>query len=128
MGVDIRVKISAFCLQLADPSLESLARDAGQLEIYMRARTALESGTIEPTLEADLDALQAIVLAATGHGLYPTTQRGFGFLPGAARGHSAQIWVCPRAACAGRGRVRPGQHTPTCNASGEPLQPEQLAP
>ena len=57
--VDIKVKISGFCGQLGDDALEQLAREEGQFAVYARARAALESGSVDQALEADLDALNA---------------------------------------------------------------------
>jgi hypothetical protein len=126
--VDIKVKISGFCRQLGDDTLERLAREEGQFAVYARARAALESGSIDQALEADLDALNAIVVASTGHGLYPTSTRSLSSLPGTSGAHGAQWWSCPLDACVGRGRVKPSQPTPTCGITGDPLTTKPLTP
>ncbi|MPY31107.1 hypothetical protein FNH09_07160 [Streptomyces adustus] len=122
----ITIKIASFCRELAHNTLATLARDEGQSALYARARAALGAGNVGQALEADLDALHAIALRRTGHGLYPSSLRGFSLLPGTSASHGAQQWSCPQGLCAGRGRVVPGRPVPTCSLTGRPLTAKPL--
>ncbi|GAA1961893.1 hypothetical protein [Catenulispora subtropica] len=126
MSIDIRVKVASFCRELEDGTLEQLVRAAGQIAVYEQARTSLETGTIDEALESDLDALNAAVEDSTGRGFYPSGLRIYTPLPGAADGHGARVWGCPWEACTGRGRVKAGQNTPICAATGKPLTPKAI--
>ncbi|MFF7882780.1 hypothetical protein ACH40F_09735 [Streptomyces sp. NPDC020794] len=124
MGIDLAVKVAAFCRELGDSALADLARSNGLGPLYQHAEQALRAGRIDPQLETQLDALDAMVRRTEGKGLYPsaTWRAGYpGQLPGAEAGSGARWWVCPRAWCAGHGRVRSGQLPPRCAASGDPL-------
>jgi hypothetical protein len=126
---DRKAKIAAFCRELDDASLRDLARQNNQEPAFRQAEESLRAGQTGPSLEADLDALDAMVRRVEGQGLYPSaTRSGYGGLPpGSAPGSGAQWWTCPRDWCAGRGRVRPGQDAPVCAATGEPLVARPLS-
>ena len=124
--MDRAVKIGAFCRELGDNALRTMARDENKEPVYERAEESLKAGQIGPELEADLDLLDEVVRRATGQGLYPGVTRGFGPLPGHERQTGAQWWTCPRGRCSGRGRVLSGQAPPVCGATGEPLVPRPL--
>lgn len=122
--MDLPMKAAAFCRELGDTALADMACQEKDMElVYRRAEQSLNAGRIGPQLEADLDALDAMVRRAAGQGLYPSPTRITypGSLPGAATGSGAQWWTCPRNWCAGRGRVKPGQEPPSCAAAGECL-------
>jgi hypothetical protein len=61
MTIDLPVKLAAFCRELADSSLSDMARQHGMEPLYQRAVEALKTGRIGPELQADLDALDAMV-------------------------------------------------------------------
>jgi hypothetical protein len=124
--MDLAGKIAAFCRELADGQLFEIARQQNQDDVYIRAGQALRDGRIGPELEADLDALDAMVWHVDGLGLYPSATRSYQPLPGPESGMGAQWWTCPGGRCAGRGRVRPGQQPPVCAATGELLVPGPL--
>ena len=126
MDVAIAVKVAAFCRELGDDTLRNLAHEHGLDREFLQARDAVRAGQIGPDLEADLDALHAMVTKAEGQGLYPAPVRQFTPLPGLSGTSGARWWICPRGNCAGRGRVRPGQDPPLCQAIGEPLVPGPL--
>lgn len=126
MGLGVRAKIAAFCRELGDESdgsLRNLAREHGpDMEaVFAQAEGDLRTGQVSPRLEADLDALDAMLRQAEGQSLYPGATRGYQPLPGPGGGTGAQWWTCPRNRCAGRGRVRVAQQPPACAATGEPL-------
>lgn len=123
MKTDLSVKIAAFCRELGDPALQDMARKHNQEPEFQRAEESVRAGRIGPELEADLDALDAMLRRVEGQGLYPAaTQTVYtGLPPGVGMDTGAQWWACPRSWCTGRGRVRPGQDTPVCAATGEPL-------
>jgi hypothetical protein len=122
--MDLPKKVAAFCRELGDTALEGMARQEKDMElVYRRAEQSLSAGRVGPELEADLDALDAMVRRVAGQGLYPSPTRITypGPLPGAVRGSGAQWWTCPQGRCAGRGRVKPGQDPPSCAAAGQCL-------
>ncbi len=121
--MDLPAKIAIFCRELGDSTLLGIAcQDKDMEPVYRRAEESLKAGSAGPELEADLDALDALVRAVEGQGLYPSATRTiFGPLPGSVTGTGAQWWTCPRGLCAGRGRVKPGQAPPTCAATGDSL-------
>jgi hypothetical protein len=125
MKTDLTAKITTFCRELGDTTLRDLARKRHQEKLLQRAADALKAGEIGPALEADLDALDAMVRQEYGQGLFVVT-RGFTPLPPYPAGTGAQWWTCPRNRCAGRGRVQPGQDPPECAATSEPLVPGPL--
>lgn len=127
MNMGLPTKIAAFCRELGDTTLSGMARQEQDMEpVYRHAEQSLKAGKAGPELEADLDALDAMVRKVTGKGLYPSRTRTYTPLPGAGAGSGAQWWTCPRDWCTGRGRVKPGQAPPSCAASGEPLAPGTL--
>ena len=120
--MDLPMKVAAFCRELGDAALADMARQEKDMgPVYRRAEESLKAGRTGPELEADLDALNAMVRKVTGRGLYPSPTRTYTPLPGSGAGTGAQWWTCPRDWCTGRGRVKPGQAPPSCTASGEPL-------
>jgi hypothetical protein len=121
MEISLTAKVAAFCRELGDDSLRDLARRADMEPVFLQAEEFLKAGRIGPELEADLDSLDAMVRRIEGQGLYPAASRSYTPLPGPAGGIGAQWWACPRGRCAGRGRVRPGQEAPVCDATGERL-------
>ncbi|MBR7835581.1 hypothetical protein KDL01_20065 [Actinospica durhamensis] len=124
MAMQPAAKAAAFCRELDDTALSELAREQGLGAQFRRADKALRAGALGPGLEADLDALDAMLRQVEGQGLYPSQDRTYpGPLPGSEpdRGAGARWWTCPRGWCSGRGRVRPGQQAPECAAAGEPL-------
>ena len=123
-GLTAKAKVAAFCRELGDTALADMARQEKDMEpVYQRAEESLRAGRAGPELEADLDALDAMVQRVEGQGLYPSATRTVypGLLPGAGAGSGAQWWTCPRDLCGGRGRVKPGQVPPSCAAAGESL-------
>lgn len=125
MKMDLKAKVTTFCHELGEDTLRDLARKNNKEELLQRAADALRAGEIGPGLEADLDALDAMVKQEHGQGLFLVT-RGFGPLPPYAGDTGAQWWTCPRSRCAGRGRVKPGQQPPVCAATREQLIPGPL--
>ena len=125
MKMDLTTKVTTFCRELGDNTLRDLARKQKKEELLQRAADALRAGEIGPGLEADLDALDAMVKQEYGQGLFLVT-RGFGPLPPYPGDTGAQWWTCPRGRCAGRGRVKPGQDPPVCAATSEQLIPGPL--
>lgn len=119
--MDLPEKVAAFCRELGDTVLADLAHQEGAEPVYRRAEEFLRAGRTGSELEADLDALDAVVRRVEGQGLYPSPTRTAypGPLPGSGTGNGAQWWTCPRGWCAGRGRVKPGQARPSCAAAGE---------
>lgn len=137
MGMTLAAKVAAFCRELGDESddgLAALARKQHMGSVFTDAANALRAGQLTPELEANLDSLDEMVRRAEGQGFYPAVTRGFaplpgsGYssLPGSGGGTGAQWWTCPQNRCAGRGRVKPGQPTPRCAATGEDLAPGPL--
>jgi hypothetical protein len=125
--MDLAVKVAAFCRELGDNTLREMAqRDKKTDDAYKRAMKSLQDGQIGPGLEADLDLLDDMVRRAEGQGLYPAPTRAYQPLPDPGRGTGAQWWTCPSDRCAGRGRVKPGQESPVCAATGEQLVPGPL--
>ena len=125
MKMDLTTKLATFCRELGDNTLRDLARKQQKEELLQRAADALRAGEIGPGLEADLDALDAMVKQEYGQGLFLVT-RGFGPLPPYPGDTGAQWWTCPRGRCTGRGRVKPGQDPPVCAATSEQLIPGPL--
>jgi hypothetical protein len=123
--MDLKTKAATFCRELGEDTLRDLARKREKEELLQHAVDALKAGQIGPGLEADLDALDAMVKDEYGQGLFLVT-RGFGPLPPYQGDTGAQWWTCPRSRCAGRGRVKPGQPPPVCAATGEQLIPGPL--
>jgi hypothetical protein len=126
MGLGLPEKAAAFCRELGDDNLLDLARQNGLEQVFTRARTSLQNGRIDATLEADLDAIDAMALRVDGQGLYPAAVRGMPDWPGTGASTGAQWWACPTERCAGRGRVKPGQQQPVCAATGQPLEARLL--
>jgi hypothetical protein len=124
--MDLITKITTFCRELDDTVLLDLARKQDKEGLLLRARDAVRKGDIGPALEADLDALDQMVQLQTGQRLFPLT-RGYSPLPGHQGGSGAQWWTCPARACAGRGRVKPGQQPPVCGVTGKDLVPGPLS-
>jgi hypothetical protein len=116
-------KVAAFCRELGDTALGDLVRQENMEPVFRRAEESLRAGRVGPELEADLDALDAMVWRVEGQGMYPPVTRTAypGQLPGSGAGSGARVWTCPRGWCAGRGRVRPGQGQQSCTAAGELL-------
>ncbi|MFF3755495.1 hypothetical protein [Streptomyces sp. NPDC002185] len=131
MPLSLRDKTAAFCRETADPTLRELAEGSGMADVFQRALLALqddasagpeeERGPHEPTLEEDLDALDALARAQFGQGYYPTQVLSYTAPPGTRSTTGAHHWACPHGRCAGRGRVRPGQQPPLCTGTGVPL-------
>ncbi len=108
--------------ELGDSTLWDMARQQKDMApVYRRAEESLRAGLTGPQLEADIDALDAMVRRVTGQGLYPPATRSYRPLPTSPVGSGAQWWTCPRDWCTGRGRVKPGQAPPSCVAAGESL-------
>ena len=128
MKIDLAVKVAAFCRELGDSVLREMAhQQGGEAELaFQRAEESLRTGRPGPGLEADLDSLDAMVRRVEGQSLYPAATRTFQPLPDPEPATGAQWWTCPSGRCAGRGRVRAGQATPVCAATGEPLVPGPL--
>ena len=130
--MDLPAKIAVFCRELGDTTLAGIVDLHKDMQpVYQRAQESLKAameGRAGPELEADLDALDAMVRKAAGQGLYPSATRTYpGQLPGSSTGTGAQWWLCPRGLCAGRGRVKPGQAPPCCAANGGSLIAGPLA-
>jgi hypothetical protein len=117
----LRIKIAAFCRELTDNRLRDLAAEQNMEPVFVRARAALEAGRTGHDLEADLDALDVMMMRADGQGLFLAPTRQYVPLPMPGDSTGAQWWSCPGNRCAGRGRVRPGQDVPVCAAIGEQL-------
>jgi hypothetical protein len=66
MDIPLNTKITAFCRRLGDSTLHDLARDHGVVSECEHALVAIQAGQIGPHLEADLDALDAMVARAMG--------------------------------------------------------------
>lgn len=127
MGLSLPEKVAVFCRELGDNALLDLARQTPDMEeVFTRARDSLREDRIDGALEADLDALDKMVRAAVGEGLYPGAVRGLPDLPGVSGSSGAQWWACPSWRCTGRGRVVPGRQPPVCAATGQPLEPGPL--
>lgn len=128
MNIDLAMKVAAFCRELGDSVLREMAHQQGREEelAFQRAEEYLKAGRLGPGLEVDLDSLDEMVRRVEGQGLYPAAMRTFQPLPDPERTTGAQWWTCPGGRCAGRGRVKPGQATPVCAATGEPLAPGPL--
>jgi hypothetical protein len=124
--ISLTEKIAAFCRELSDGILLDIARQESMEPVFRRAEESLKAGRIDSGLEADLDLLDDMVRRVEGQGLYPAATRSYVPLPGPGSGSSAQWWTCPRGQCAGRGRVRPGQQSPVCGATGKQLVPGPL--
>ena len=118
--MDLVTKVTVFCRELGEDTLQSLARKQQKEELLRRATDAVKAGQAGPGLEADLDAVDAMVKQEYGQGLFVVT-RGFGPLPPYQGDTGAQWWTCPRGLCSGRGRVLPGQHPPVCAATSQEL-------
>jgi hypothetical protein len=128
VGSDLAGKVSAFCRELSDGTLQSIAQGRGEEQDYLSAVELLRSGAIGPELEARLDALERMAVRVQGYGFYPVTVRSFySPLPGLSGDTGALWWTCPRRWCDGRGMVFGGQEAPVCQAAGEPLRAEPLA-
>ncbi|WP_371634634.1 hypothetical protein OG988_00825 [Streptomyces zaomyceticus] len=134
MPLSLSDKTAAFCRETADPTLRELAEESGMTETFRRAVRALQAlddnassgpgedrGPSKPTLEEDLDALDALARARFGQGYYPTQVLSYTAPPGTKPTTGARHWACPHGRCAGRGRVRPGQQPPLCTGTGAPL-------
>ena len=80
MKMDMKAKVATFCRELDEDTLRDLARKQKKEELLQRAEDALKAGQMGPGLEADLDALDAMVRQEYGQGLFLVT-RGFGPLP-----------------------------------------------
>jgi hypothetical protein len=126
MGLGLPEKVAAFCRELSDDSLLSLAQENGMEEAYARAYRSLQHGLIGAALEADLDAIDEMARRVEGEGLYPAATRTIPGWPGAGASTGAQWWTCPVQRCAGRGRVMPGQQPPVCAATGQALEPRPV--
>jgi hypothetical protein len=118
--MDLVTKVTIFCRELGEGTLQSLARKQHKEELLRRAQDAIEAGQAGPGLEADLDAIDAMVKQEYRQGLFVVT-RGFGPLPPYHGDTGAQWWTCPRRLCSGRGRVLPGQDPPVCAATSQEL-------
>jgi hypothetical protein len=118
--MDLVTKVAVFCRELGEDTLQSLARKQQKEELLRRAQDAVRAGQAGPALEADLDAVDAMVKQEYGQGLFVVT-RGFGPLPPYRGATGAQWWTCPHSLCSGRGRVLPGQHPPVCAATSQEL-------
>jgi len=114
-------KVAAFCRELGDSALRDMARTNGKEPVFLSAEKALVAGEIDASLEAKLDSLDEMVRGLEGYGLYPGRTRDFQPLPGNNGRTGARWWTCPGGRCTGRGRVRPGDKTPVCAATGELL-------
>lgn len=114
--MNLSMKTAAFCRELGDTALAGMASQENMEVVFQRAQQSLSSGQVGPELEADLDALDAMVRRLAGQGMYPSPRRVAypGPLPGTGESSGAQWWTCPQGWCAGRGRVKPGQDPPTC--------------
>ena len=122
--MDLPAKVAAFCRELGDTALVDIVRQDKDMEpVYRRADESLRAGRAGLELEADLDALDAMVRRVEGQGMYPAVTRSMypGPLPGSRTDSGARWWTCPRGWCTGRGRVKPGQDAPSCAAAGESL-------
>ncbi len=119
-------KVAAFCRELEDSALRDIARARGKEPVFLSAEKALIAGQVDADLEAHLDSLDEMVRGLGGPGLYPGSLRDFRSLPGDNGTTGARWWTCPSGRCAGRGRVRPGDKTPVCAATGEQLVPGPL--
>lgn len=120
--MDLPAKAAAFCRELDDSAiLLDMAYAADMEPVYRRAEESLKAGRLDQQLEADLDALDAMVRSDSAQGLYSSGTRRYTPLPGYEPSSGAQWWTCPRGLCAGRGRIKPGQTPPTCGATGEEL-------
>ena len=124
--IDLTAKVAAFCRELGDNTLQEMARQQNKEAVYERAEESLKADRIGPELEADLDLLDEMVRRVAGQGLYPAATRSYQPLPDPGTGTGAQWWTCPGSRCAGRGRVKPGQESPVCAATGEQLVPGPL--
>jgi len=123
--VELTQKIACFCREVADGTLQMLAEEKGEEERFQRALAALAAGQLPTSLEADLDALDALARRHLGHGIYPQVRRLVS-LPGDVVSGGAKYWSCPVDRCTGRGRVRPGQVPPTCALSGNAMVAKSL--
>ena len=121
MNRSLADKVAAFCRELGDSALRDIARATGKEPVFLSAEKALIAGRVGPDLEAHLDSLDEMVRGLGGPGLYPGSLRDFQPLPGGNGGTGARWWTCPAGHCAGRGRVRPGDKTPVCAATGQQL-------
>ncbi|MFB4270925.1 hypothetical protein [Nonomuraea sp. GTA35] len=120
MSVRMSRKIAAFCRELADGSLETLAEQEGHGETFRRVRDGLRSDLPSDILETDLDALNLMCERVLGQGFLPADTR-VARLPGHEAATGARLWNCPGGRCSGRGRVRPHQAPPICSISELPL-------
>jgi hypothetical protein len=68
-------KVAAFCRELGDTALGDLARQENMEAVLRRAEESLHAGRAGPELEADLDALDAMVWRMEGQGMYPPVTR-----------------------------------------------------
>jgi hypothetical protein len=68
-------KVAAFCRELGDTALGDLARQENMEQVFLRAEESLRAGRVGPELEADLDALDAMVRRVEGQGMYPPVTR-----------------------------------------------------
>src|ERR1019366_4988375 len=98
MKMDLTAKVTAFCRELGEETLRDLARTQNKEDLLQRAEDALKAGQIGLGLQADLDALDAIVRQEYGQGLFVVT-RSFGPLPSYPGDTGAQCWTCPRGLC-----------------------------
>jgi hypothetical protein len=125
--MDIGTKIAAFCQELEDGELAQLAEDKGMSAVLENARALLTAGDMCAQLEADLDALDLMLVTSGSLSMYAPITRGFKPPPGAAERTGAQWWTCPDNWCTGRGRVRPQQSAPVCALSGQVLTQQPLS-
>jgi hypothetical protein len=123
--VDLTEKVAIFCCELDGNALQNAVRKQGKEELFQHAVDILKEGDIGPALEADLDALDAMVRQEDGQGLFLVT-RSYSPLPPYSGDNGARWWTCPRGRCVGRGRVQPLQQPPMCTATSEYLRPGPL--
>jgi hypothetical protein len=114
-------KLAAFCGELGDVTLAEIVEQYALGAVFDRVKAAIRAGNAPADLEADLDYLNRAVHDSTGLEIYPDASRGFQPLVGGGPGSGVRWWSCPAGLCAGRGRVRPRQETPICEASGAAL-------
>ena len=119
--MDLKAKVAAFCRELSAAELIALAADNGMTDVLEHAQEAVKEGHFTARLESELDSLDALLRRSKRLGMYPPVVRGFAPVPGATPDPGAQWWTCPQDRCAGRGRVRAGQHTPVCAMTGQML-------
>jgi hypothetical protein len=59
--LDRASKVAAFCRELGEADLADMARQENMEPVFRRAAESLRAGRAGPELEADLDALDAMV-------------------------------------------------------------------